>query len=82
MTERRKGNSKLTVKDGKIVVEPSPLRPSLGLLCKLGSIAVHVEEFFSPKGHPLDRQALNTLLDDAEVKQWIKDMGVYMPVKR
>jgi len=59
-----------------------PLKPELGLLVKLGSIAVHVEEMMSPKGHRFDKAAIQTLLDDAEVKQWIKDMGVYMPVKR
>lgn len=59
-----------------------PLKPSLGLLTKLGSIAVHAEEMLSPKGHPLDREALKSVLSGVEVQQWIKDMGVYMPVKR
>lgn len=59
-----------------------PLKPSLTLLTKLGSIAVHAEEMLSPKGHTVDRHALQTLLTDVEVQKWIKDMGVYMPVKR
>lgn len=63
-------------------LEESGLTPKLSLLVKLGSIAVHAEEMISPTGHHFDRAALQTLLDDAEVKQWIKDMGVYMPVKR
>jgi hypothetical protein len=58
------------------------LKPGLSLLVKLGSIAVHVEEMLGTTGHTFDRYALKTLLDDAEVKQWIKDMGVYMPIKR
>jgi hypothetical protein len=63
-------------------VKSDPLDPSINLLCKLGSIAVHVEESLSKKGHALDVIAVKSLLDDAEVKQWIKDMGVYMPLKR
>ena len=59
-----------------------PLKPSLSLLVKLGSIAVHAEEITSPSRHQFDVAAVETLLDDDEVKQWIKDMGVYMPVKR
>jgi len=60
----------------------NPLEPSLPLLVKLGSIAVHVEEMLSDKGHPFDREALATLLNDKDLKAWIKQMGVYMPVKR
>lgn len=59
-----------------------PLKPSLGLLSKLGSIAVHADEMISAKGHPYDRAALEQLLVDPEVRQWINEMGVYMPVKR
>ena len=68
-------------------VKDDPLKPSLTLLSKLGSIAVHAEEMFSEWGlnfdaYDVDRQAILGLLADSEVKQWIKDMGVYMPVKR
>ncbi len=59
-----------------------PFKPSLTLLAKLGSIVVHYEELLSPKGHSFDRHALKTLLDDSEVKNWIKGMGPYLPVKR
>ncbi len=59
-----------------------PLKPSLELLVKLGSAVVHAQELLSPKGHHFDRAALDTVLNDSEVQQWIKDMGVYMPVKR
>ena len=59
-----------------------PLKPSLALLSKLGSIAVHVDEMLGADGHAFDRAALQTLLDDKEVKAWIKAMGVYMPAKR
>lgn len=48
--------------------------PSLALLCKLGSIAGHVEEFLSPAGHTFDRIALLSLLDDGDVKTWMRSM--------
>ena len=64
-----------------------PLKPSLSLLSKLGSIAVHAQEMFSEAGrnfdaYDFDRQAILGLLTDAELQQWIKEMGVYLPVKR
>lgn len=59
-----------------------PLKPSLPLLSKIGSIVVHAEEFLSDKGHHYDSTALLMLLADPEVRQWIKDMGVYLPVMR
>jgi len=61
-----------------------PLKPSVALLVKLGSIAVHVEEMMSPKGHQFDRVALQTLLNDAEVVEWRKAMDkmAMLPVMR
>ena len=58
------------------------LKPSMQLLCKLGSIAVHAEEFLSSKGHHYDATALKTLFEDSEVRQWIKNMGPLMPVMK
>lgn len=63
-------------------IKAYPLTPSLSLLCKLGSVVVHAQELFSPDGHIADRAALETLFEDAELQEWIKSMGVYMPVKR
>lgn len=59
-------------------------KPSMALLVKLGSIAVHTEEMLSEKGHEYDRAAIQTLLDDTEVKLWIKEMTklAMLPVKR
>ena len=51
------------------------LNPSPALLCKLVSIAVHAEELLSPHGHQFDRDALNSVMGDAEVRQWIADMA-------
>lgn len=59
-----------------------PLKPSVGLLIKLGSLVVHADEFFSPGGDPVDRIAFNTLIHDEEVKAWISAMGCYLPLKR
>ena len=61
-----------------------PLKPNIPLLIKLGSIAVHVEEMLSPYGHEFDKSAIETLLSDPELKEWIKEMAAlaFMPVKR
>ena len=54
------------------------------LLVKLGAIAVHAEEFFSPTGHQFDRNAIEGLLADHEVQQFLHDpdMRVFLPLKR
>ena len=58
-----------------------PFNPSLSLLAKLGSIAIHAEELLSPGKHASDVAAIRTLLDDAEVKQWIKRHGRCPPCR-
>ena len=61
-----------------------PLKPSIALLVKLGSIIVHLEEFMSPKRHEFDLHALQTLTGDAEVSEWLKAMDdlAFLPKKR
>ena len=61
-----------------------PLNPTAALLSKLGSIIVHVEEFLSPEGHPLDQEAIKGLLADSGVREWLEQMHglVLLPVKR
>ncbi len=61
-----------------------PLKPSIALLMKLGSLVVHAEEFFSPKGHPYDKAAIDGLLQDQEVKDWLEEMDklAFLPKKR
>lgn len=59
-----------------------PLKPSLSLLAKIGSIVVHVDESLAAGGHALDVEAIKSLLTDAEVRSWIESMGVYLPRKR
>jgi hypothetical protein len=63
-------------------MENNPEQPSLGLLVKLGSIAVHVQEVMSPQRHSYDVVAIKALVDDPEVTAWIKAMGPLLPVKR
>lgn len=61
-----------------------PKNPPLGVLVKVGSIARHVEEFMSLASHPLDKVALDGLLEDPEVAEWLEamdDLGL-LPVKR
>lgn len=61
-----------------------PTKPSVALLCKLGSALVHADEYLSAGGHPLDRDAFSALLADAEVKVWLEQMAhaALVPVKR
>ena len=56
--------------------------PSLTVLIKLGSIAVHADELFSPDGRNADKMALLPLLADSEVAEWVKAMGAMLPLKR
>jgi hypothetical protein len=61
-----------------------PLTPTVALLCKLGSIAVHADESTGAKRHHFDSVALKSLLDDPEVVQWLIAMGkmALLPKKR
>lgn len=61
-----------------------PLKPSIQLLSKLGSIAVHADEMLSAKGHTADKAALQALLRDADVVAWCNEMTkmAMLPVKR
>lgn len=62
----------------------NPLQPSPGLLCKLGSIAIHADELHSNDGHSFDKLALDTLLSDPEVIEWLSQMETLamVPKKR
>ena len=71
-------------------MKPNPLTPSTSVLVKLGSIAVHVDEMKSYKFNPAqhgfvhDLSAIEQLLDDPEIKEWMDQMGkmAFLPVKR
>ena len=60
------------------------LKPTVTLLVKLGSIAVHVDELLSPNGHHFDKVALDQLMRDQEVVEWLSEMNkmAMLPVKR
>lgn len=62
----------------------NPLSPPATVLIKLGSIARHVEELLSPGGHDFDRHALDALLADPEVQEWMReaDALALLPVAR
>lgn len=64
--------------------ESDPLKPSVSLLVKLGSIVIHADEYTSPDGHDFDRTAICSGLMDAEVQEWIAEMTkmAFLPVKR
>jgi len=66
------------------MAENNVLKPSVGILIKLGSIAVHVEEALSPKGHGYDVVVLKALLSDPELAEWRKGMDklALLPLKR
>jgi len=61
-----------------------PLKPSPSLLLKVGSIIVHAQELASPGGHPFDGVALEGLLHDPEVVEWLlaMDKAAYLPKMR
>jgi hypothetical protein len=58
--------------------------PSVGLIAKIGSILVHVEEGSGEGGHAYDWHAVRTLLADREVQEWLDGMRskALVPVKR
>ncbi len=65
------------------------LAAKFSLMVKLGSIAVHAEEFLSQtpeaiRGHEHDKIAIQQLLGDPEVKTWMENMSKIgmLPVKR
>ena len=61
----------------------TPMKPNQGLLMKLGSIIVHLEEYIETDIHT-DLKAAQALISDAEVVTWLKEMTAkgLLPVKR
>ena len=52
------------------------------LAAKIAAIVVHSMEMFSVDGHQFDRIALETVLRDPEVKDWIRRCGALAPAMR
>lgn len=63
---------------------PSAMEPNAGLLAKLASIIVHVDEGQGQHGHHVDWGAAISLCHDDEVKAWIEGMRALclVPLKR
>lgn len=61
----------------------TPMKPNQGLLMKLGSIIVHLEEYIETDIHT-DLKAAQSLISDAEVVTWLKEMTAkgLLPMKR
>lgn len=57
---------------------------SASLLVKLGSIGRHVEELCGPCPHVVDKHAIEALLGDPEVQEWMAKMDALalLPVPR
>lgn len=58
------------------------LKPTPSLLSKLGSVIVHVEEMLEPGGHRFDKMALDTALNDPEVREWREQMDALAMIPR
>lgn len=61
-----------------------PLKPSVGVLVKLGSFVRHVEEADSDNAHEFDWAAIRGLMADPEIREWMSAMDgmALLPVKR
>lgn len=68
----------------KLFTLPKVFQPEITLLVKLGSVIVHAQELASPDGHLFDRVALEELLKDPEVAEWMQQMNdlALLPVRR
>jgi len=51
-----------------------PLMPNPTLLIKLGSIIVHYKEFCSPTGNVIDKETVDAMLQQTDVKEWMEEM--------
>lgn len=62
----------------------NPLKPSVALLVKIGSLVVHLEEARSATSHAFDLAAIESLQADPEVQHWFSAMTkmAMLPVKR
>jgi hypothetical protein len=61
-----------------------PLKPEASVLMKIGSIVVHISEAISEKSHEFDFAAIQSLLEDSEVLDWLEQMDklALLPKKR
>jgi hypothetical protein len=59
------------------------LKPKPSVLAKIGSIIVHIEEIID-HGHAFDVIAMQGLLKDSEIQEWLGEMRKFalIPEKR
>ena len=58
------------------------LNPPPSLLAKIGSAIVHLDEMSGPAGHHFDKAALDQVMSDPEVKEWLEAMAELALVPR
>lgn len=60
------------------------LTPTIGLLCKLGSLLIHLEEGSGEGNHQYDWAAIDSIQTDPEIQEWLKAMDAMalLPKKR
>jgi hypothetical protein len=60
-----------------------PTALSMGLMVKLASMAVHLQEGAAAGGSPVDLASAVSLSNDPEVKAWLEQIDpALLPVKR
>ncbi len=54
------------------------------LLIALGSLIVHYEEWTSPSSNPIDKDVIDSIRNQPDVKEWFEEMNsmAFLPVKR
>jgi hypothetical protein len=57
------------------------LIPSLSLLACLGSIVVHIEEYWAT-GNRFDKTAIESCLQHSELKEWLEKMDARSLIPR
>jgi hypothetical protein len=64
--------------------DSDPLRPTLAVLCKLGSLAAHTKEMMNNRGHAFDLNAIQGLIADPDLNAWMEEMQklALVPVPR
>jgi hypothetical protein len=68
---------------GAVKVNRAGLNLTTSLASKLASIVVHADEGTDPgNGEMVDIVTLRGLVDDPEVRNWLKVLGPLAPVKR
>ncbi len=60
------------------------IQPSVDVAIKVASALVHAQEYTSADGHPLDKNAFDSLMGDPEVRAWMQRINgmALLPRKR